>query len=34
MCHRCRQDVALFASWGIDMLKVDACSVQETPEVR
>ena len=34
MRQRCRQDVALFASWGIDMLKVDACSVQETPEVR
>lgn len=28
-----QQDVALFASWGVDMLKVDACSVAEPSHV-
>lgn len=27
-----KQDVALFASWGIDMIKVDACAVVESSE--
>lgn len=28
-----KQDVALFVSWGADMLKVDACGTQEPPQM-